>query len=134
MSSHHQSVGVIIRNEKGKILMLYRKNYPYGWACPAGHIDQGEGPEQAAHREAEEETGVQLGEIHKLIQEFVDWNECVQGVKGHYWHVYEAKSWSGQVKSEDKEASNISWIDPEELKNLDLEPVWKHWFEKLNYI
>jgi|SRR6056297_974534 len=130
----HQSVGIIIKNQKGEILMLDRKNYPYGWACPSGHIDQGEGPERAAQREVEEETGLQTQEIHKLIQEFVDWNECAQGVKGHYWHVYEAKSWIGKVKTEDKEAKTIAWIPPEKLKDLELEPVWKHWFQKLNLI
>ena len=114
--------------------MLNRKNYPYGWACPAGHIDQGEGPENAAHREIEEETGIKTGEIHKLIQEFVDWNECTQGVKGHYWHVYEAKSWSGHVKERDKEAHEITWIPQNKLKELDLEPVWEYWFKKLKYI
>src|SRR6056297_207813 len=124
----HQSVGIIIKNDQGEILMLNRKNYPYGWACPAGHVDQGEGPEQAAHRETEEETGLKTGEIHKLTQEFVDWNECAQGIKGHYWHVYEAKSWSGKVKSRDKEAHEIAWISLDKIRELDLEPVWEHWF------
>lgn len=130
----HQSVGIIIKNDHGQILMLDRKNYPQGWACPAGHVDQGEGPEKAAHREAEEETGIQIKEIHKLIQEFVEWNECAQGIKGHYWHVYEAVSWDGAPKTEDKEAKTIKWIHPEELKDMELEPVWKYWFEKLDLI
>ncbi len=130
----HQSVGVLIKNEKSEILMLSRKNYPYGWACPAGHIDQGEGPEEAAHREVREETEIILKEIHKLFQEFIPWNECSQGVKGHYWHVYQAKSWLGEIKEKDKEADVIKWVKQGELKKLKLEPVWQYWFQKLNIL
>ena len=130
----HQSVGVIIKNNKGEVLMMNRKNYPYGWACPAGHIDQGEGPEQAAHRETKEETGLQTQEIHKLFQEFIEWNECAQGAKGHYWHVYEAKSWLGEIKTSDKEANVIKWIPENKIAELQLEPVWEYWFKKLSVI
>ena len=47
----HRSVGVIIENKKGERLMIERKNLPFGWACPAGHIDEGETPLEAAKRE-----------------------------------------------------------------------------------
>jgi ADP-ribose pyrophosphatase YjhB (NUDIX family) len=34
------SVGAVIRNSEGKILMIDRLKTPYGFACPAGHIDK----------------------------------------------------------------------------------------------
>jgi 8-oxo-dGTP diphosphatase len=44
----------------GGIVMIQRRNPPYGWALPGGFVDCGETVEQAAVREAREETGLGL--------------------------------------------------------------------------
>ncbi len=40
------------------IVLIERKNPPYGWAIPGGFVDIGESVERAARREAMEETGL----------------------------------------------------------------------------
>lgn len=40
------------------IVLIDRKNPPYGWAIPGGFVDIGESVETAARREALEETGL----------------------------------------------------------------------------
>jgi 8-oxo-dGTP diphosphatase len=42
------------------IVLIERANPPYGWAVPGGFIDVGETVEQAATREAKEETGLEV--------------------------------------------------------------------------
>lgn len=42
------------------IVLIRRKNPPYGWALPGGFVDVGESLEQAAVREAEEETSLSV--------------------------------------------------------------------------
>jgi ADP-ribose pyrophosphatase YjhB (NUDIX family) len=50
---------VIIRVDQF-IVLIKRKNPPYGWALPGGFIDYGECAEHAALREAKEETGLNV--------------------------------------------------------------------------
>ena len=50
----------IIIETKGGIILIDRKNKPFGWALPGGFVDYGESLEQAAMREALEETGLRI--------------------------------------------------------------------------
>ncbi len=59
------TVDIIIRY-KGGIVMIERKNPPPGWAIPGGFVDIGESLEEAAIREAKEETSLDV----TLIEQF----------------------------------------------------------------
>ncbi len=49
-----------------KIVLIKRKNPPYGWALPGGFVDYGESYETAAAREAEEETGLVVKNLNQF--------------------------------------------------------------------
>ena len=53
------TVDIIIEIE-GRIVLIKRKNPPFGWALPGGFVDYGESFETAAVREAKEETGLDV--------------------------------------------------------------------------
>ena len=55
------TVDMIIEAEEG-VVLVKRKNDPYAgrWAIPGGFVEYGETVEDAARREAEEETGLQI--------------------------------------------------------------------------
>jgi ADP-ribose pyrophosphatase YjhB (NUDIX family) len=59
------TVDIIIEMEGG-IVLIRRKNPPYGWALPGGFVDYGESLEAAAIREAKEETSLDIELISQL--------------------------------------------------------------------
>lgn len=54
------TVDIIIELSDGGIVLIDRKNEPHGWALPGGFVDYGESLENAAIREAKEETGLDV--------------------------------------------------------------------------
>jgi len=59
------TVDIIIEIDNA-IVLIERKNPPPGWAIPGGFIDYGESAEQAAIREAKEETCLDVVIVHLL--------------------------------------------------------------------
>ena len=60
-----QVASAIITNNRGEVLFLLRDNnphisFPNYWSLPGGVVEFNELPEQAAHRELQEETGLVL--------------------------------------------------------------------------
>ncbi len=62
------TTSLVLENDLGEILFALRKHDPWRgkWNTPGGFIDLGENAEQAARREAKEEVGVKLKDIHYL--------------------------------------------------------------------
>ena len=59
------TVDIVIEIEGG-IILIERKNEPHGWALPGGFVDYGETLEQAAVREAWEETSISVSNLRLL--------------------------------------------------------------------
>jgi ADP-ribose pyrophosphatase YjhB (NUDIX family) len=69
----------IIIETMGGIVLIERKNNPFGWALPGGFVDYGESLEKAAVREAFEETGLQV----KLIRQLKTYSEPKRDPRHH---------------------------------------------------
>lgn len=60
------TVDIIIELDEDSIVLIRRKNPPHGWAIPGGFVDYGESLEDAAVREAKEETSLAVELLHQL--------------------------------------------------------------------
>jgi len=78
----YPTVDIIIETKtplKNGIVLIKRKNPPYGWAIPGGFVDYGESLEQAAVREAEEETALKVN----LIRQFHTYSDPGRDPRHH---------------------------------------------------
>jgi 8-oxo-dGTP diphosphatase len=79
------TVDVIIEVEEAEgdgisgIVLIERRNPPHGWALPGGFVDVGESVEQAAVREAAEETGLEVA----LVRQFHVYSDPSRDERGH---------------------------------------------------
>ena len=69
------TVDIFIFNENHEFILIQRKNDPFknSWALPGGFVDYGETTEDAAIREAKEETSIDV-EIIGLLNVYSDPN------------------------------------------------------------
>lgn len=61
-------IGVAVLTFRNGKLLLGRRLNSHGeghWACPGGHLEFGESPEDCARREVMEETGIELVSVEK---------------------------------------------------------------------
>jgi ADP-ribose pyrophosphatase YjhB (NUDIX family) len=60
------TVDIIIELEDKGIILIKRAKEPFGWAVPGGFVDYGESLEDAARREAREETSLKVELLGQL--------------------------------------------------------------------
>ncbi len=94
------TVDVIIELDGSGIVLIQRKNPPYGWALPGGFVDYGESLEEAAVREAKEETSLGV----TLVKQFHTYSDPKRDPRQHtITTVYMARA-TGEPKAADDAA------------------------------
>ncbi|WP_316766710.1 NUDIX hydrolase [Streptomyces sasae] len=66
------AAGVLLFDEQDRVLLV-DPTYKAGWEFPGGVVEPGEAPARAGVREVEEETGIRLEELPRLL--VVDWEQ-----------------------------------------------------------
>ena len=87
---------VIIEYGEG-IVLIERKNEPYGWAIPGGFVDVGESLERAAVREALEETSLHV-ELREMLYVY---GKPGRDPRGHTVTVVYIGEGTGRLKAAD---------------------------------
>lgn len=104
--------GCLIEKDSKFLLVQEKKPKAYGlWNLPAGHVDKGENIEQAAVREAKEETGLDVQILYKI------------GVYGnpkktHSINIYKAAITNGNIDFPKDEILDINWFTHDDIVNL----------------
>lgn len=114
------TVGIFIFNQRGELLLLESHKWPGSWVVPGGHVELGERLEDAAVREAKEETGLGIYDL-----EFINYQQFIFDPAfwkpGHYiFFDYAAKTKDTQVVLND-EAENFNWVKLEDSLDRKLD-------------
>jgi len=119
-----------IQREDGEqgIALIKRKNPPYGWALPGGFVDYGESLEEAAIREAKEETSLDV----ELKSQLHTYSDPDRDPRQHtITTVYVAKA-AGKPKAQD-DAVEIGIFTKEEINfplAFDHQKILTDYFER----
>lgn len=119
----HFSAGTVLWRPEGgekRYCLMRRRRYPAGYyTIPAGHIEMGESPVEAALREAYEEAGLGIVSVESitpghLAEEGRELNEeCRRGADYHVWHLFLCQCVGEPRLSE--EGDVIGWFTEEEI-------------------
>jgi len=117
MKKHRNPVPTVdiiieIQREDGKegIVLIKRKNPPHGWAIPGGFVDYGESLEEAAAREAKEETSLDV----QLKRQFHTYSDPDRDPRQHTISTVFVAAAQGQPKAED-DAQEIGIFSRDEI-------------------
>jgi 8-oxo-dGTP diphosphatase len=100
------------------IVLIERKNPPYGWAIPGGFVDVGETVTRAAVREAKEETGLDVT-LDALLGCYSD---PARDPRGHTASLVYIAHASGEPLADD-DAANLALFDP---ARIDVQLAFDH--------
>ena len=98
------SAGIIVH--ENRVLMVRRrvKEGKLSWQFPAGGIEAGESPEQAAVRETEEETGLTVEAVKVL-------GDRVHPNTGRLMHYVACAPISGEAHvADEEELAEVAWV------------------------
>jgi 8-oxo-dGTP pyrophosphatase MutT (NUDIX family) len=109
--------GTVVHDPDRGVLLLWRHRFitdTWGWEIPAGRIEAGETPEQAAVRETLEETGWRPGPLTR-VGSYAPSN----GTSDQIFHVFTA---AGAMHVGDPtdigESERIAWLPVDEVRRL----------------
>ena len=116
---HPGGVAVLPLEHDGTVWCVRQYRYPFGETLleiPAGKLEPGENPENAARRELSEETGLEAGELLFLGRHY-----CSPGYNSEVLYVYLARDLShGAAHPDDGEFLAVERHTLSELTNLAL--------------
>jgi 8-oxo-dGDP phosphatase len=108
---------VVAVDERDRVLMMWRHRHvtdTWGWEIPAGRVEEGESPIEAAVRETEEETGWRPGPLRPLVVA-----QPSNGTVDSRHHLFRADGAERIGPPTDiTEAERIAWVPLAEVRSL----------------
>lgn len=124
------TVGGLIVNEEGKILLVKSHKWFDSYTLPGGHIEVGETMVEAVKREVKEETGLDV-EVKEmlLLQEAIFAPEFYKR-KHFIFFDFLCKSKHQRVKLDQEELQECVWVYPGAAYNLKLDSFTRSTLDK----
>ena len=124
------TVGVFIFNAVGEVLLLKSHKWPGSYVIPGGHVELGERLEEAAIREAKEETGLDVYDLQFInFQQFI-YDPSFWRKRHFIFFDFLCRADSLDVQLND-EAEEYEWVKPQAALSLPLDSYTRTSIEKI---
>ncbi|AGA76785.1 NUDIX domain-containing protein [Echinicola vietnamensis] len=123
------TVGAIIFNPRGEVLLCKSAKWNDQYVIPGGHIEKGEQMETALVREVKEETGLDVYDLQLVsVQESVNSDHFSE--KRHFIFIdFTCRTDQYDVVLND-EADEYAWVKPSAILDYDLGGFCRYFFEE----
>jgi phosphoglycolate phosphatase len=127
------TVGALIRNDEGKVLLCESHKWPGLYTVPGGHVELGETCEGALVREIKEEVGLNIKILELLsIQQVIFPKEFWVSNSHFIFFDYLCIAPGIQTVTIDSdEIQSTVWADPAEALGLKIDRYLKHFITRL---
>ena len=107
--------GVIAVLERGCKLLFIRRAKGVAkagfWCLPGGHVEPGETPRRAIHRELREELGIEVATTERL-------GSIRVSDLGYILVVWRVRHVAGRLRPAPDEVAEVRWVTPDESRSL----------------
>lgn len=124
------TVGALIVNEEGKVLIVRSSKWNSKYTVPGGHIELGERAEEAIKREVKEETGLDVEPVKLLLVQQAIYPEDYHKHEHFLFMDYICKAKSSEVKLDGRELQEYVWVRPEDALKLGIEEYTRNFVVK----
>lgn len=112
-----KAAGTVVHDTELGVLLLWRHRFitdTWGWEIPAGRIEDGEEPADAAEREALEETGWRPLGLRPLVS-----YQPINGLSDQKFHLFISEGAQHVGEPTDQaESERIEWVSVERLAEI----------------
>ena len=113
----NKAAGAVVHDRDRGVLLLWRHRFitdEWGWEIPAGGMNPGETPAQAAARETLEETGWRAGRLRPLVH-----FSPANGISDQIFHTFVADGATYVGEPTDVgESERIEWVAVSEVRRI----------------
>jgi len=115
------TVGALVVNPKGEVLIVRSSKWADKHTVPGGHIELGELAEDAIRREVKEETGLEVDVVKLLLVQQAVYPKFYCKHEHFVFMDYLCRTKDSTVRLDGRELQEYTWVDPRDALQLDLE-------------
>lgn len=123
------TVGALILNRKGKMLLVKSHKWGDRYTIPGGHVELGEGLVPALKREIKEEVGLEISDVRFLMVQEAVFSKEFWKPRHFIFFDFVCRSKTTRVRVDGKEIQDHRWVDQGRALRLKLDSFTKKMVE-----